>query len=45
MLWCPQAQYTHNSSFLLSPHFAHGGGAGGYSTQIHGSTSLRSLMS
>ena len=29
---------THDSSFLLSPYFAHGGGAPGYSVLIHGST-------
>ena len=36
---------THNSLFLLSPYFAHGSGAPGYSVLIHGSTSCRQVMS
>ena len=36
---------THDSSFLLSPHFAHGSGAPGYSVLIHGSTLCRQLKS
>ena len=36
---------THNSSFLLSPYFAHGSGALGYSVLIHGSTSCRQVKS
>ena len=36
---------THNSLFLLSPYFAHGSGAPGYSELIHGSTLCRPLKS
>ena len=36
---------THDSSFLPSPHFAHGSGAPGYSVLIHGSTLCRQLKS
>ena len=36
---------THDSPFLLSPHFAHGSGAPGYSVLIHGSTLCRQLKS
>ena len=36
---------THDSSFFLSPHFARGSGAPGYSVLIHGSTLCRQLKS
>ena len=36
---------THDSLFLLSPHFAHGSGALGFSVLIHGSTLCRQLKS
>ena len=36
---------THDSSFFLSPHFAHGSGAPGYAVLIHGSALCRQLKS
>ena len=45
-LCCLLSQYTHNTSwFTIGFHFAHGSGAYGCSTWIHGSTSSRPLMS
>ena len=38
-LFHPVSCCTHNSSWFLGSHFAHGGGAVGCSTLIHGSTS------
>ena len=46
ILCCLLSQYTHNPSWsTLGLHIAHGSGAYGCSTWIHGSTSSRPLMS
>ena len=42
---CLCQRCTHNSMILLSPYFARGSGAPGYSVLIHGSTSCRQLKS